>query len=175
MRRAEIITAIILGFFPSISCGKAENHLPGIPMLGVLRILVLMIPERQKRFLAILARYDHVWLLPVDWRQLVFEKSRHPQNQQSHFLMILERKIFCRVNLVCLAFLADSCGWLLRGDFSFLIYYIRFIGKHSWLATLSVSLAIPTVGFFFFDVAMRIVLPKGYSEPLFIPLYELFL
>ena len=32
-----------------------------------------------------------------------------------------------------------------------------------------------TIGFFFFDVAMRIVLPKGYSEPLFIPLYDLFL
>ena len=57
----------------------------------------------------------------------------------------------------------------------FLFYYIRFVGKHSWATTLSISLAIPTLGFFFFDVAMRIVLPKGYSEFLFIPLYELFL
>ena len=27
----------------------------------------------------------------------------------------------------------------------------------------------------FFDIAMRIVLPKGHSEPLFIPLYDIFL
>ena len=59
--------------------------------------------------------------------------------------------------------------------FVFLFYYIRFVGGHSWSTTLSISLAIPTIGFFFFDVAMRIVLPKGYSEPLFIPLYDLFL
>ena len=59
--------------------------------------------------------------------------------------------------------------------FVFLIYYIRFVGRHPWLTTLSISVAIPTIGFFFFDVAMRIVLPKGYSEPLFIPLYDLFL
>ena len=59
--------------------------------------------------------------------------------------------------------------------FVFLIYYIRFVGRHPWLTTLSISVAIPTLGFFFFDVAMRIVLPKGYSEPLFIPLYDLFL
>jgi len=33
----------------------------------------------------------------------------------------------------------------------------------------------PIVSFFFFDIAMRIVLPKGYLEPLFIPLYDIFL
>ena len=57
----------------------------------------------------------------------------------------------------------------------FLVYYIRFIGRHSWLATFGISLTAPTIGFFFFDVAMRIVLPKGYLEPLFLPLYDLFL
>ena len=40
--------------------------------------------------------------------------------------------------------------------------------------TLSIATAVPVVCFFF-DIAMRIVLPKGYSEPLFIPLYDNFL
>lgn len=57
----------------------------------------------------------------------------------------------------------------------FLIYYIRFLGRHSWLTTLSIATATPIVTFFFFDVAMRIVLPKGYLEPLFLPLYDAFL
>ena len=57
----------------------------------------------------------------------------------------------------------------------FLIYYIRFIGKHPWWLAVAVAMAVPVFCFFFFDVAMRIVLPKGYLEPLFLPLYEMFL
>lgn len=58
---------------------------------------------------------------------------------------------------------------------AFLLYYIRFLGKHSWTKSVSISLSVPVVCFFFFDIAMRIVLPKGYLEPLFIPLYDIFL
>lgn len=57
----------------------------------------------------------------------------------------------------------------------FLIYYIRFLGRHTWFTTLSISLATPVVAFFFFDIALRVVLPKGYTEPLFYPLYDMFL
>lgn len=59
--------------------------------------------------------------------------------------------------------------------FVFLLYYIRFLGKHSWRTTTLIAVATPVVTFFFFDVALRIVLPKGYTEPLFIPLYDIFL
>ena len=57
----------------------------------------------------------------------------------------------------------------------FLLYYIRFLGKHTWRAALSIAVAAPVAAFFFFDVALRIVLPKGYLEPLFLPLYDIFL
>lgn len=57
----------------------------------------------------------------------------------------------------------------------FLAYYIYFLGRHRLTTTLAVALGAPVVTFFFFDVAMRIVLPKGYLEPLFIPLYNIFL
>jgi hypothetical protein len=57
----------------------------------------------------------------------------------------------------------------------FLVYYVYFLGRHSLMTTLAIALGAPVVMFFFFDVAMRIVLPKGYLEPLFIPLYAIFL
>ena len=57
----------------------------------------------------------------------------------------------------------------------FLIYYIRFLGRHSWAASVSIAVGTAVGAFFFFDVALRIVLPKGYLEPLFIPLYSIFL
>ena len=57
----------------------------------------------------------------------------------------------------------------------FMVYYMRFLGRHSWMLSLTVGVSLTVICFFFFDIAMRIVLPKGYSEPLFIPLYEIFL
>ena len=57
----------------------------------------------------------------------------------------------------------------------FMIYYLRVLGQHSWPLTLAISVSTPIFVFFFFDVAMRIVLPKAYLEPLFLPLYDIFL
>lgn len=56
----------------------------------------------------------------------------------------------------------------------FLIYYLKVLGKHSWTLTLIIAVITPIVLFLFFDIAMRIVLPKGYLEPLFLPLYDFF-
>jgi len=61
------------------------------------------------------------------------------------------------------------------GMFLFFIYYLYFLGRHSIPKTLAIAIGFPIVSFFFFDIAMRIVLPKGYLEPLFIPLYDMFL
>ncbi len=54
----------------------------------------------------------------------------------------------------------------------FLIFYLRVLGHHTWLLTLVLSLATPIALFFFFEGALVIPLPKGYSEPLFYPLYD---
>ena len=56
----------------------------------------------------------------------------------------------------------------------FLIFYIRFLGKHSWLLTATLAVMIPVVTFYFFEITLKIILPKGITEPLFLPLYKLF-
>lgn len=55
----------------------------------------------------------------------------------------------------------------------FLLFYLRVMGRHSWSLTLILALATPIALFFFFEGALIIPLPKGYSEPLFEPLYDL--
>jgi hypothetical protein len=55
----------------------------------------------------------------------------------------------------------------------FLIFYVRVLGGHTWSKTLAITLITPIVTFLFFEVALKITLPKGYSEPLFYPLYNL--
>ncbi|MFQ5564749.1 MAG: tripartite tricarboxylate transporter TctB family protein [Paracoccaceae bacterium] len=57
----------------------------------------------------------------------------------------------------------------------FLFYYLYFLGRHSVVTTIAVAIGIPVALFFFFDIAMRKIMPTGYLEPLFIPLYEIFL
>jgi len=56
----------------------------------------------------------------------------------------------------------------------FLTFYIRYLGKHSWPLTLTLAISIPMVTFYFFEITLKIILPKGFTEPLFIPLYKMF-
>jgi TRAP-type C4-dicarboxylate transport system permease small subunit len=55
----------------------------------------------------------------------------------------------------------------------FLFFYIRFVGRHSWLLTIVLAIGLPVFMFFFFEALLKIILPKGYSEPLFYPLYKI--
>ncbi len=57
----------------------------------------------------------------------------------------------------------------------FLIFYVRFVGKHSWPLTGTLATLTPVATFFFFEIALRITLPKGMTEPLFYPLYDMFM
>lgn len=56
---------------------------------------------------------------------------------------------------------------------AFLFFYLRFIGGHSWRTTIALMLSIPVVVFVFFEYLLIIPLPKGISEPLFYPIYDL--
>jgi len=56
----------------------------------------------------------------------------------------------------------------------FMLWYLRFFGRNGWLVTLSLTLTTPVALFFFFEVALLILLPKGFTEPLFFPLYAMF-
>lgn len=56
----------------------------------------------------------------------------------------------------------------------FLFWYLRIFGRHVWVLTGILTLATPVFLFFFFEVTLRILLPKGITEPLFFPLYAMF-
>ena len=56
----------------------------------------------------------------------------------------------------------------------FLIFYIRFLGRHSWGIAGSLAVFTPIAAFLFFEIALKKTLPKGFTEPLFYPLYDFF-
>ncbi|TCP41805.1 tripartite tricarboxylate transporter TctB family protein [Rhodovulum marinum] len=57
---------------------------------------------------------------------------------------------------------------------AFMVIYLRLFGRHGWGLIGILTLATPVFLFFFFEVTLKILLPKGITEPLFIPLYAKF-
>jgi putative tricarboxylic transport membrane protein len=55
----------------------------------------------------------------------------------------------------------------------FLIFFVRIMGRQSWPVTLAIALLTPVGIFCLFDWALTIPLPKGISEALFYPIYDL--
>ena len=56
----------------------------------------------------------------------------------------------------------------------FMFWYIRIHGRHGWGVSLAISLIAPIAIFFFFEATLKILLPKGVTEPFFFPLYATF-
>ncbi len=57
----------------------------------------------------------------------------------------------------------------------YLAFYMRYMGQHPWTTIAAVAIPAPIFTFFFFEIALHITLPKGLTEPLFYPLYAIFL
>ena len=91
----------------------------------------------------------------------------------------IERNILIEVGLVALALIVTVGLFSFIGVYGalplFLLFYLRFLGNHSWKLSISLSVLVPIVTFFFFEITLKITLPKGFTEPLFYPLYRIFL
>ncbi|MEL6218424.1 MAG: tripartite tricarboxylate transporter TctB family protein [Pseudomonadota bacterium] len=112
-----------------------------------------------------------VWVI-VNWVRRASPPSRSTAVYLDRFGLLMLLKVGGGV--IGFVALVDIIG--MYGAMSvFLLYYVWILGRHSLKLSLAIALGAPVVTFFFFDVAMRIVLPKGYLEPLFIPLYDIFL
>ncbi len=89
------------------------------------------------------------------------------------------RGVLIEVGLVALALIVTVGLFSFIGVYGalplFLLFYLRFLGNHSWGFSVSFALLIPIITFFFFEITLKITLPKGVTEPLFYPLYRMFL
>lgn len=56
----------------------------------------------------------------------------------------------------------------------YLLFYLRLIGHHSWRLAGTITAVTPVGAFLFFEIGLKIELPKGLTEPLFYPVYDLF-
>ncbi|MGI9414965.1 MAG: tripartite tricarboxylate transporter TctB family protein [Hyphomicrobiales bacterium] len=165
MRRAEIVTAIVLAALSiyfmwkstELNIGWIEDEGPGGGAWPFWLAAIMLICS--------------LWTM-VNW----YRRTTPPSRSTEPFLDSYAGKMFVLVGGGVTAMIALVHVLGMYGAIPlFLIYYIRFLGRHSWGTTLAIALSAPVVTFFFFDVAMRVVLPKGYLEPAFLPLYDIFL
>lgn len=176
MRKAEIVTAIILGIFSIYlmwKSGEAPSWNPDIHRFDNIGLIQGEGPGSGfwPFWLSLVMLICCIWIA-INW----YRRTSPPSRSEEPFLDAYGKRMLLVVGGGLLGFLVliELAGFY-GAIFVFLIYYIRFLGRHSWFLTLSVAISMPVVSFFFFDIAMRIVLPKGYLEPLFLPLYEIFL
>ena len=176
MRRAEIVTAVLLGIFSIYlmwKSGEPPSWDPSIPRFANIGMIEGEGPGSGfwPFWLSVCMLGCSVWI-GVNW----FRRTSPPSQSDEPFFDSYAKRMLGVVGAGLFGFL------LLIGVVGFygaipifMIFYMRFLGKHSWRLTLSVAAGLVIISFFFFDIAMRIVLPKGYLEPLFIPLYDIFL
>ena len=58
--------------------------------------------------------------------------------------------------------------------FLFMVFYVGFLGRHGVMTTALFSITVPVVTFLFFELALKIILPKGITEPFFLPIFKYF-
>ena len=87
--------------------------------------------------------------------------------------------VLIEVGAVALALILTVASFSVIGIYGalplFMLFYLKVLGKHSWRLSISIAVIFPIIIFFFFEITLKIILPKGLTEPLFIPLYKIFL
>jgi putative tricarboxylic transport membrane protein len=176
MRRAEIVTAVLLGLLTIYLMWKSGEGPSWDPDAVRFANIGFIDGEGPGSgfwpfWLSLMMLISCVWIAINWWR-----RKSPPSQSTEPFLTPRARFMLYQVggSLIVFMGLTHVIGYY-GAIFLFLIYYLRILGRHSIRRTAAIALGVPVFSFFFFDVAMRIVLPKGYLEPLFIPLYAIFL
>ena len=176
MRIAEIVTATLLGILSIYFMWKSGEPPAWNPDIARFDNIGLVVGEgfgsgTWPFWLSFIMLLSSIWI-GVNW----YRRTSPPSQSDEAFLDGYGKRMMLVVGGGLLGFLIliHIIGFY-GAIIVFMIYYMKFLGRHSWSLTLAISISLSVICFFFFDIAMRIVLPKGYLEPLFIPLYDIFL
>jgi len=164
MRKAELIMALCLALFSAsimwksteLPIGWIPNEGPGGGAFsfwlgfGMLLCCIMII---------------------VRW----FRRSSAPSRSTEPFMRLETLKLFLLVagSLTAMIGAIHVVGIYVSVPL-FLIFYMRVLGKHGWSTVGAFAVFTPVLTFFFFEIALKITLPKGVTEPAFYPLYDIF-
>ena len=98
-----------------------------------------------------------------------------PESRSSELYISRETAVSVGISAAMLLFLlaATHVVGIYVSMMFFLLCYLRLIGRHTWLLTSILMIGIPVFVFCLFEWALKIPLPKAFTEPLFYPIYDL--
>lgn len=163
MRRAELVMAVVLAVFSGYLMWKsAELDIGWIPKRGPG-------PGAFPFWLAAGMLVCCIWII-VRWLRGAgpFANSEEPYMDRPAFrqFLLVAGSLGAMIGLIHFIGVYGSVPL-------FLVFYMRVIGRHTWLKTATLALATPVLTFMFFELALKITLPKGLTEPMFYPIYDL--
>lgn len=166
MRRAELIFAGLLALFsiylmymsqlPPLQIGWVPRKGPGSGALPFWLSLGMLICA--------------IWIFLRGWRGVTPQGRSTEPFMDSYTVWM----VAVTVSSIFMMLLATYYVGAYVAMFLFMMFYVGVFGKIPWPTTIAVSLAVPIAIFFLFESGMKILLPKGATEPLFIPLYKIF-
>ena len=164
MRRAELMTAVVFALFSVYLMWKsAELPIGWIPDKGPAGGAFPF-------WLSLAMLVCSGWIFVRALRGLTPEsKSKEPFMDGPTVRLLAMAAGSLLVALILITWL----GFYVAIPFLF-VFWVRLIGKRSWAMTGILAVSVPVATFFFFEIGMRILLPKGITEPLFYPLYQAF-
>lgn len=157
MRVAELIMAIVMGVFSLYLMWKSAE-LP-----------VGWIPDEGPGGGAWPFWLSLIMLLCCVWIVVQWFRGLSPLSQSDEIYM--DREVVKDVGLVAGSLIITVFLFHIIGVYGalplFLVFYLRFLGRHTWSLTGTVSALAPVMAFTFFEIALKITLPKGYTDEFF--------
>lgn len=115
-------------------------------------------------------------LLTSIWTMFRWFKKQTPESVSEE--PYLPREAYYVVGVSVGAILGLLIGTHLIGIYPsllfFMLFYVRFVGRHGWKLSLALTFGVPLFIFGLFEWALTIPLPKpGWTEPAYYPIYDL--
>lgn len=165
MRRAELLMAVVLAIFSAYLMWKSAE-LP-----------IGWVPERGPGGGAFPFWLSTGMLLSSLWIFVRALRGVTPQSQSTEPYFDSQSAALVALVVGALVMMIGAIHWIgVYGAIPlFFVFYMKIIGRHGWVQTATFAIVTPIVTFFFFEILLNITLPKGVTEPLFYPLYDIFL
>lgn len=165
MRRAELVMALVLAIFSAYLMWKSAE-LP-----------IGWLPGKGPGGGAFPFWLSTGMLLSTLWIMLRWFRQITPQSRSTEPFFDSMSSVLIALVVGALVLMIGLIHWIgVYGAIPlFFLFYMKIIGRHSWIQTSVISISAPIVTFLFFEILLHITLPKGATETLFYPLYDYFL
>ena len=162
MRRAEIVTAFILGILSIYlmwKSGEAPDWNPDIARFDNIGLIEGEGPGSGfwPFWLSFIMLICSVWIA-INW----YRRTSPPSQSDEEFLDGYGRRMLFVVGggLFGFLILIEVAGFY-AAILAFMVYYVRFLGRHSWWATLSIAFGLVIACFFFLTSRCVLFFQRG--------------